>query len=734
MKGPSRTVSHAAAFVLVAALASAAGFAGFAETVALPAWVSAPDSPIVFPGGSRIDSAAAVPAILFGFAGTASGVSVSGDAVLVETFELSPPDGALFVAPRQPLPGFDPAPAFRSIELRADTRGPFAADCHYVRTPDPFGGVFEEGGANLAWDGWLLLAYELSIGADGLLARNGWLVSGYGPENPDAAAPRGAASLFGRVETLRFDTSWNPVAGADTLRSDLYASLSGLGDVAVESMTLKREGGRLVVELESRQPAEDDWGLDEAPWSRALYGGDGLLVSSTPKGGVAAFGWEGAFQLEFEAETAGVPMTGSGLVRLPDSLGGGEFRSAPGAVRAWAGSYWEGENYFEVSAFDEPVRVSYGGWELTSADASIGRVGDMKHVWALIAPEAKVEWRGATIPFENLAFSSEGWLVETAAASGELGLPLYGGRFRSLEAFFLEDGILARGVLELPPEFGGYSIFLDRLILRPDGSFDMPDTIRAYAFDVSAGSFRLENGWLSDEGFGFGSMVFDPAWPAAEGSIRFQGGIFPNGGGLEFHGLDPFKLDGFVFTGEAAVRDGALEISGGVHYPSALPYGLWRRDPAALHIPLDGSTPSVESSFESELVVERVAGGSLRVSRGALELSGASLRVRLEGVRPAQVAPGLEGLSLDGVRVSAGGVWDFGEATLAEPVAFEREGVRYALTKLVLVDESRVLLSGRATRAGSGGTVESHGCALSAGFDGSVTIVVAEGDELRYLR
>ncbi|HOX17130.1 MAG TPA: hypothetical protein PKW82_01625 [Spirochaetales bacterium] len=729
-----RTSPRAAALALALAVSVlAAGPSVSAETVALPAWVSEPGSPIVFPGGAPVDPAAAIPATLFGFAGTARGVSVSGGAVLVEAFELSPPEGARFVMPERPLPDYEPAPVFRSLELRADTRGPFAADCHYVRTPDPFGGVFEEGGAWLVWDGWLLVAMELELDPEGLLARNGYLVSGYDPENPEAPSPRGAASLAGRVLELGFDAAWNPVPGEDAIRAELYASLGGLGDVAVESLTLKREGGKLVAELESRPPAEDDWGLDEAPWSRALYGGDGILVSSTPRGGVAKFGWEGAFELEFEAETAGVPMTGSGLVRLPESLGGGEFRSAPGAVRAWAGRYWEGENYFEVSAFDEPVQVSYGGWELTSADASIGRVGDMKHVWALIAPSATLGWRGAAIPFENLAFSSEGWLAEAAEADGELDLPFFGDRFTASSWWFDGESVSARGRLRGPDELGGYSVFLDRVSLYPDGSWDA-EPVSVFLMSPPVGELLFRNLYLAEDGLRAGSVEFTPSRAGAGTRIRMRSALLPDRGGFEAQAIDPFEIGGLSFwplDDGLGMEDGKLAMVGRFHLGGSLPYGLPRDLAGTVAFPLDGSPPVVEAGFEAERALAHDSGYALRVSRGVLDISGDAVRLRLGGVRP---AAGLEQLALDGVLVSAEGAWDFGAATLAEPVAFEREGVRYALSTLVLVDDERVLLSGRATRTAADGTVESHGCALSAGFDGSLTIVVAEGDELRYLR
>ena len=98
------------------------------------------------------------------------------------------------------------------------------------------------------------------------------------------------------------------------------------------------------------------------------------------------------------------------------------------------------------------------------------------------------------------------------------------------------------------------------------------------------------------------------------------------------------------------------------------------------------------------------------------------------------VAPGLKGPSIDGVRITADGAWDFSAAVLADPVDFEREGVAYALDLLVLVDDESVLLSGFATWMDTGGNPKTHGCALSIGFDGSLAIVIAEGDELRYLR
>ncbi len=726
--------SHAARLALVLAVAACA-FAGaaFGQTVSLPAWVAGPASPIAFADGAKVDSTGSA-AELFGFPGVARGISVSGGELRIDAFELAPPPGAAFVAPRHPLPGFEPVPAFRSLVLTPGTTGPFQADCSYVRTSDPFGGTFEEGGANLAWDNWHLLAFELALGADGLLARNGFVINLREESERDGVLNGDRAAIVAAtIVELRFAPGWKPAPDPGAY-ADPWVSMPGLGDLAVASVALALEGGALVALVEPREPGEDDWDLAAAPFERATIDGRGQVLSSAARGGVAAFGWEGAFELEFEAETAGVPMTGSGLVRLPESLGGGEFRSAPGAVRAWAGSYWEGENYFEVSAFAEPVRVGYGGWEFALEDASIGRAGDMQHIWALLAPGADLSWRDAPIPLEGLAFSGEGYWLGPGTLAEPTALSLFDGRFTAQEAVFYEDGLVARGFLELPREFGGYSIYIDRLFLYPDGSFDMAEPVWAYAFDLPAGSFRLEDGWLSDEGFGFGSMAFDPAWQAFDGRLRFHGGMFPNEGGLEFRGVDPFRIDGFVFFGEAAVSNGVLAVSGGVYYPEALPYALRRRDPATLRIPLDGSAPSVESSFDSELTVEYGAAGAVRVSRCVLELSGASLRVRLDGVRPAWTAADLEGLSLDGVRMSAEGAWDFGAAVLAAPVTLEREGVAYALDELVLVDEERILLSGRATWTAAGGGVESHGCALSVGFDGSVTIVVAEGDELRYLR
>jgi len=698
------------------------------QSAALPDWVYQPDAAFHLVPGTAVD-AAGTPASLYGFSGLAHGLRAENNAVLIESFEILPPDNGRYENPQLPPSGYQAGFFCRNLRLTADGRPDLPLDCSYFETPDPFGGLFQEGGTILVISGWGFTATKAKLTPTGLLIDEGSLTSSYGLDN---RTPGFKGSMHGDLKGFRLAPDWSPVDGQNLIYNP-WSGISECQGSPGSPLPMRRQDGELQVTI-TVDLERDNWRWTP-DFTSASFDGNSKMRDQAIAAISRSIGDEGGFRVDFELTGLEDGARGDGLVHFPSALGGGSYQALPGSVHLPDGlsAVEAGWTDFSVDGFTDPVAIVYQGWTIHLVDAQIGaHYSGMR----IRAPSASVDFNGISIPLGELSILGNGTILKngftvdmTAIQIGEL-------RYSLFEYYFDENGLQGRIFAQEPDHFGGYSFLFDKSVLNPDGTIvtDWRNSVPRFAQDLFGGELTMENLNLSSTGITVGRMVYDFDWQGIPCRLAISGALFDQDGNLIVDNCEMTIRSKWGF----AVMDwyqNNIRTSDGLEVSCRLSLGSFSYDlaytPGLITIPSDGSgavirlvDPPDRTLYSPNFLWQGLA--------HQLAVRADSPLLALADVRPMIQQQPLPFFSLSEVYITQSRDWYWSEARLKEPFTWERDGMVFEMTTITSIDDTRILISGIARVPGQDGSVSGHGCSLAFRFDGMVIAAIASGKTVQW--
>jgi outer membrane protein assembly factor BamB len=313
--------------------------------------------------------------------------------------------------------------------------------------------------------------------------------------------------------------------------------------------------------------------------------------------------------------------------------------------------------------------------------------------------------RGSRIELGPMEYYPDGSIAKSGRSQERMQLELFGGRLEAEGASLGDSGIGFDAFLRAPEALGDFSVGLEGVLLRPDGSLAGISEVERLDFAKGGFSFSFQGVRLADSRLEIdrGSMTLPESCQNARLDLRdFR--IGPEGefslGGAS---ADPFRLWGMSFEIEdVSCVGGIWSLEGWVAFPEEAPGQLSGCLARIEDFRIDGGGNVIgfDIALDGEFLLPCGDSWSVRLSGLGASYDAATSSPRIVAGSAALLFPEgfqvdeleLRGLSLD----LRGWSLDFESARAAGAVELSLPGLRLILTEMAVSREFDVTFKGKA--------------------------------------
>jgi hypothetical protein len=339
------------------------------------------------------------------------------------------------------------------------------------------GGVSEypktQGEFVFSFSGWTMSFTELTLTEEGIKGSGVLDIGGSAIEFPDAVI-----GLKGKM------TSGKSAPGS-------FARVHGI-NILIENSELRPSGAAYLLFVKKAVLPLDDQNGSELVFSPLSLSSDGIPVSPVLGSGNIEFETEEGYRViadRYTLDKRGVFL--SGILALSSHDAPSDITCAVSGRDFWIELLSNGS----IRSIDviPNATIHYAGWEIVSKKVSVE--------WDQVVCESTtMKYGNVTIPFNQIVFDGEGYIVDGGKGSERMMLPIFNGRTQMIEYVLYEEGIAAKAFVKLPETMSGYAILFDELTLLPDGTFRCEETVPRFEFSIGDISCVLEDIWIDKDG------------------------------------------------------------------------------------------------------------------------------------------------------------------------------------------------------------------------------------------
>lgn len=461
-------------------------------------------------------------------------------------------------------------------------------------------------------------------------------------------------------------------------------------EIFAQAATMKRTSGTYEIASPGCSIDLERLGGPVLEFGLVTFDPDGSLASSPTGQGHVSFVAGNAYSVEADSyciDDEGLWFQGTvGVPWWPESS----------RLRAdGRGILLSGDGYVVASNDGDTVSYSFADYEVQGRGVHFGYD-------RLAIRENEVAFGDHTIGVGELVFLWNGTLVKRDGAIRSAQLDLSGWRFDAKRIVFYDEGLWAEGFLSLPDTLGGDGVYVDGLVLFPDGTFVSDSAMLRVRTSVGTFGVSLEDAYFNCDGFNVEHAEIDLPESLDGATISIRALTILADGSFEIQNaaIDPFTLWGMTmdFRHLSIGADG-VSFEGQLGLPLSLPSALAGRwaEIRRFDVALSGEVRSFDARFAGEFRVPFMDAWSLVVGAvgttyedgGPRVVFGESKLIFPMGYYAGEVE--LLGLEFDPKKG-----WNYSAFSAPSEIPLYFSGLQFSLEQLTIDDERTV---------GFGGTV-----------------------------